>query len=112
MPLIFSRQPRARKWRSSTSGPTRASGSPKTKERLTKFSAKRAGTTGYSYSELAFYEVSGDAAGYLNQEGIPAIEIELWTHFSPDWEINREGIRAMMQWAVEAEASERPNWLR
>ena len=56
-------------------------------------------TTGYAFSALPFYEVSGDAAGYLNQEGIPSIEIELWTHSNVDWEINLAGMIAMMTWA-------------
>ena len=59
--------------------------------------------TGYRYTEENFYEVSGDAAGYLNQQGIPAIEIELWTHSNMDWEINTAGMRALAQWTAEAE---------
>jgi hypothetical protein len=56
--------------------------------------------TGYRYIEEVFYEVSGDSAGYLNQEGVPAIEIELWTHADMDWGINLAGMRALMQWAA------------
>ncbi len=58
--------------------------------------------TGYRYTEDAFYEVSGDSVGYLNQQGVPAIEIELWTHSSMDWNINLAGMRALMQWAAAA----------
>jgi hypothetical protein len=57
--------------------------------------------TGYRYTEVDFYEVSGDAAGYLNQQGLPAIEIELWTHTNMDWDINLAGMRALAQWAAE-----------
>ena len=57
--------------------------------------------TGYRYTEDNFYEVSGDAPGFLNQEGIPAIEVELWTHSDMDWQINIAGMRAMMRWAAD-----------
>jgi hypothetical protein len=57
-------------------------------------------TAGYTYVELAFYEVTGDAAGYLNQAGIPAIEVELWTHRNMDWDINVAAMRALMRWAA------------
>lgn len=57
-------------------------------------------TTGYRYTEEDFYEVSGDSAGYLNQQGTPAIEIELWTHTNMDWDINLAGMRALMAWAA------------
>ena len=59
-----------------------------------------AGATGYHYTEENFYEVSGDAVGYLNQEGIPAVEVELWTHADMDWDINLAGMRAMMRWVA------------
>jgi hypothetical protein len=58
-------------------------------------------TAGYTYVELPFYEVNGDAAGYLNQQGLPAIEVELWTHRDMDWDINAAAMRALMRWAAE-----------
>ncbi|MBI3361190.1 MAG: hypothetical protein HY023_08775 [Chloroflexi bacterium] len=66
-------------------------------------------TTGYSYIDWSFYEVSGDAVGYLNQQGIPAIEIELWTHSNMDWEINLAGMRAIMEWAEGNSKLQSPN---
>jgi hypothetical protein len=56
--------------------------------------------TGYRYTEDAFYEVSGDSVGWLNQEGYPAIEIELWTHGDMDWGDNLAGMRALVQWVA------------
>ena len=61
--------------------------------------------TGYVFNDEPFYEVSGESAGYFNQEGIPAIEIELWTHADVDWAINLRGIKAMMEWASEEQTS-------
>ena len=48
------------------------------------------------YDDFAHYEISGDAGNWLASVGIPAISVELTTHASLDWPMNRAGLQALM----------------
>jgi predicted deacylase len=43
------------------------------------------------------YPVSGDAEGWLASIGIPAITVELATHATVEWDKNRKGIEALLE---------------
>jgi hypothetical protein len=45
---------------------------------------------------------TGDAIDYLSTKGIAAIEIELTTHESTDWEQNLQGVLAFLNWTIPA----------
>jgi hypothetical protein len=52
-------------------------------------------STGYTFSTFDYYEVSGDAADWLAERGIPAAIIELSTHEEPEFERNLQGVMAL-----------------
>lgn len=45
-----------------------------------------------------FYEISGDAEGWLASIGVPAITVELKTHETIEWEKNLAGIKALFEY--------------
>ncbi len=47
------------------------------------------------------YPVTGDAEGWLASIGIPAITVELETHDSAEWERNRRGVEALLQYYAQ-----------
>lgn len=58
--------------------------------------------TGYPYSPegVPGQVTTGDAIDWLSTQGITAIEIELANHQDIEWERNRRGILAFMNWAI------------
>jgi hypothetical protein len=55
-----------------------------------------ANAAGYpAVDSFDFYEITGDAEGWLASINIPAITVELQTHESIEWERNLAGIRAL-----------------
>ena len=44
------------------------------------------------------YPVSGEAAGYLARLGVFALDVELSTHDSPEFDRNLRGVRAALDW--------------
>ena len=44
------------------------------------------------------YPVTGDAASWLAQQGIPSFTVELATHSTLDWERNLAGLQALIDW--------------
>lgn len=50
------------------------------------------------YTYGSFFPMTGDATGYFNSIGIPAIEIELTDHTNIEWERNLAGILSALQW--------------
>lgn len=59
--------------------------------------------SGYPYlPAFTAYVVTGDAADWLADQGIPAIEIELISRERLDWEQNRRGVLALLAyWGTE-----------
>jgi len=58
-----------------------------------------AGASGYTpVSSFDAYPVTGDAEGWLASIGIPAITVELKTHTSVEWEENRKGVEALLNY--------------
>ena len=56
-----------------------------------------AGAAGYPAVEsFDFYEITGDAEGWLASINIPAITVELATHESIEWAKNLEGVTALL----------------
>lgn len=58
-----------------------------------------ANAAGYkSYDSFDFYATTGDMVNWLAKEGIPAISVLLTTHQDPEWNKNREGIEALLEY--------------
>lgn len=58
--------------------------------------------TGYpAIDSFDFYEITGDAEGWLASIGIPAITVELKTHDTVEWERNLKGIKALFDYYME-----------
>ena len=56
-----------------------------------------ANASGYPAVEsFDYYEITGDAEGWLASIGIPSITVELNTHDSIEWEENRAGFKAVL----------------
>lgn len=57
-----------------------------------------AGASGYPAIEsFDYYEITGDAEGWLASIGVPSITVELKTHESIEWEENRAGFEAVLE---------------
>lgn len=68
---------------------------PETKE-LTKLYSE---ATGYkAYEEFNFYEITGDMVNWLAKINIPAISVLLTTHDDIEWEKNKPGITAVLEY--------------
>jgi len=69
-----------------------------------KLAAVYAAASGYSaFPSFDSYPVTGDAADWLAQQGIPAIDIELTNHASIDWEKNLRAMLALIQYVAKRE---------
>ncbi|MFA5736736.1 MAG: M14 family metallopeptidase [Candidatus Paceibacterota bacterium] len=69
-----------------------------TKE-LTSLYAKAAGYP--AYSEFDFYDISGDAVNWLAKEGIPGISVLLSNHQDTEWNKNKKGIDAVLNYYAD-----------
>ena len=56
--------------------------------------------TGYRYSPegVVGQITTGDSIDWLTVQGVAAIEVELTTHQALDWEQNRRGLKAFLNW--------------
>lgn len=45
-----------------------------------------------------YYEITGDAEGWLAKVGIPSVSVELRTHETVEWEENLAGIKALFEY--------------
>ena len=50
------------------------------------------------YDGFHYYDVTGDAGDWLASQGIPSISIELTDHESLNWNMNRAGFEALMNY--------------
>lgn len=58
--------------------------------------------SGYkAYESFNFYEITGDMVNWLAKEGIPAISVLLTTHGDVEWEKNRLGVEAVLDYYAE-----------
>jgi len=58
-----------------------------------------ANASGYgNYNEFDSYEVTGDMVNWLAKENIPAISVLLATHTEVEWEENKAGIKALLNY--------------
>ena len=58
-----------------------------------------ADASGYpAFEEFNFYEITGDAVNWLAKEGIPAISVLLTTHENVEWDKNRAGVEALLEY--------------
>lgn len=58
-----------------------------------------ADASGYpAAGEFTAYNVTGDATDWLAKQGIPAISVLLETHSDVEWEKNRQGLNAVLDW--------------
>ena len=55
----------------------------------------------YPMQDFSAYEITGDASNWLAKEGIPSFSVELTTHETTDWERNREGLLALLDFYKE-----------
>jgi LysM repeat protein len=51
---------------------------------------------------------TGDAIDWLSTQGIAAIEVELTTHQDIEWERNRRGLLAFLNWSIPGRAPKTP----
>lgn len=51
-----------------------------------------------TYEEFPFYEVNGNAVGWLLERGVPSFAVELESHTEVEWERNRRGFEAVVRW--------------
>ncbi len=55
--------------------------------------------SGYkAYEEFDFYEITGDMVNWLAKEKIPAISVLLSNHTNVEWDENRKGIEALLNY--------------
>jgi hypothetical protein len=55
--------------------------------------------SGYpAYQSFDFYEITGDMVNWLAKENIPAISVLLTNHNNTEWDINRAGIEALLEY--------------
>ena len=58
-----------------------------------------ANASGYpAYDKFEFYDITGDAANWLSKNNIPAFSVLLSTHEGTEWDKNRAGIEALLQY--------------
>jgi len=61
-----------------------------------------ADASGYAaYEDFDFYEITGDAINWLAKKNIPAISVLLTTHEDVEWNKNRAGIEALLEYYAE-----------
>jgi len=61
-----------------------------------------ADASGYpAYENFDFYKVTGDMVNWLAKEKIPAISVLLTTHESTEWEKNKAGITALLEYYAQ-----------
>lgn len=63
---------------------------------LTKIFAEASGYK--AYEEFDFYEITGDMVNWLAREKIPAISVLLSNHTEVEWDKNRKGIEALLNY--------------
>ena len=56
------------------------------------------------YEQFFSYPITGDVGDWLTTVGIPSITVELKNHFDTDWEQNRRGILAVLDYYEQAAA--------
>lgn len=56
-------------------------------------------------AEFSGYKVTGDAADWLSNQGIPTIEVELSDHQNTEFEKNLEGVISVLKFLAEQNAS-------
>jgi murein tripeptide amidase MpaA len=54
-----------------------------------------------AYQEFNFYEITGDMVNWFAKEGIPAISVLLTTHTDVEWEKNKKGTIAFLNYFSE-----------
>src|SRR3989344_4209385 len=55
--------------------------------------------SGYpAYEDFDFYQITGDAINWLAKNNIPAISVLLTTHEDVEWDKNRAGIEALLEY--------------
>lgn len=60
--------------------------------------------SGYkAYEEFDFYEITGDMVNWLAKEKIPAISVLLSNHTEVEWDKNRKGIEALLNYYAKTE---------
>lgn len=60
--------------------------------------------SGYkAYEEFDFYEITGDMVNWLAKENIPAISVLLSNHTEVEWDENRKGIEALLNYYAKNE---------
>jgi len=58
--------------------------------------------SGYkAYDDFDFYEITGDVTNWLAKNNIPAISVLLTTHQDVEWDKNRAGIDALLEYYSE-----------
>jgi LysM repeat protein len=62
-----------------------------------------AAETVYSTEPFTAYEVTGDASDYFVSLDIPSFAVELTDHFNTQWEMNRDGMLAVLQFFAAEE---------
>lgn len=61
-----------------------------------------ADASGYSaYQSFDFYEITGDMVNWLAKEGIPGISVLLTNHTDTEWNMNRDGVEAVLEYYAE-----------
>jgi hypothetical protein len=53
------------------------------------------------FEEFDFYEITGDMVNWFAKIDIPAISVLLTNHTNPEWEKNRKGIEAMLNYYAD-----------
>ncbi len=66
---------------------------------LTNLFAEAAGYR--AYEEFDFYEITGDMVNWLAKERIPAISVLLTNHTDVEWEKNRAGVEAVLNYYAD-----------
>jgi len=58
-----------------------------------------ADASGYpAYEEFDFYQITGDMVNWLAKEGYPAISVLLATHTDTEWNKNKQGVEAILNY--------------
>ena len=53
------------------------------------------------YAEFNFYDITGDMVNWLAKENVPAISVLLTNHTDVEWDKNRAGIEALLEFYAE-----------
>lgn len=65
----------------------------------TEITSVYAQASGYkAYEEFDFYEITGDMVNWLASERIPAISVLLSTHSDVEWDKNKKGVAALLEY--------------